>query len=155
MTRAKKKLILTGVVSSEDLEKRRRKIPTPGQKMNARCVMDWLLPIQDQFMVQRVHFHELEKQLEKEENTKEKSSLKEWMERENIHGDCSSVERTFSYVYPHREAVEWKRKYSVSNQRLSMRAPGEGEGRMFPESSRRDCQRFCLPGKGGRRKGDA
>ncbi len=133
MTRAKKKLILTGVVSSEDLEKRRRKIPTLEQKMNARCVMDWLLPIQDQFMVQRVHFHELEKQLEKEENTKEKSSLKEWMERESIHGDCSLVERTFSYVYPHREAVEWKRKYSVSElKRLSMRAPGEGERQDVP-----------------------
>ena len=55
------------------------------------------------------------------------------MERENIHGDCSLVERTFSYVYPHREAVEWKRKYSVSElKRLSMRAPGEGERQDVP-----------------------
>lgn len=126
MTRATKKLILTSVVSSEALHARRRKIPTLEQKMNARCVMDWLVPLLDQLPVQCIHFHELEKLLEKKEEKKEKLSLEEWMEQENIQGDCSLVEKTFSYVYPHREAASWKRKYSVSElKRLSMFAPGE------------------------------
>ena len=63
------------------------------------------------------------------------------MQKEEMQVDISPVKKAFSFVYPHREAAGWKRKYAVSElKKLSMmplageeeEALPEGEGLLIP-----------------------
>src|SRR5699024_3459848 len=65
----------------------------------------------------------------------------EYMQKEEMQVDISPVKKAFSFVYPHREAAGWKRKYAVSElKKLSMmplageeeEALPEGEGLLIP-----------------------
>lgn len=124
MTRAQKKLILTGVAKEEKLYEAQNGKDTAVSletKLAARSFMDWLLPIMAKLPVKKIHYHELEQHICLEEKKKESVSLEEYMQAEQMQMDSSSVEKSFSFLYPFREASAWKRKYSVSEiKKLSM-----------------------------------
>lgn len=83
--------------------------------------MDWLLPLLPKLPVKKIHFHQLEDLFLQEERKKEIRSLEEYMQQEEMQVDISPLKQAFSFVYPHREACGWKRKYSVSElKKLSM-----------------------------------
>ena len=134
MTRAKRKLILTGSIKAEDLEKGMR-ADIRSQKWRASSSMDWLLPIlADKFhscsseesksKVQGTNIDWLETKLvnwgeivsffEGKKKLEERFSYKNFINTIVISADDSVVEKAFSYKYPNRDATQWKRKYSVS-----------------------------------------
>ncbi len=128
MTRAERKLYLTGVVKREKAEEAKKKGRLSLEnKLAARSVMDWLLPMAEQLPAKRMQAVSLKKEREQAVEKKERPSLEAWMQREEMQLDTSRLKESFSYVYPHREASQWKRKYSVSElKRLSDTTP-EGE----------------------------
>ncbi len=131
MTRAQRKLILTGIARAEKIKEAESKVVQgeEGQipalslekKLAARSFMDWLLPLLAKLPVKKIHFHQLEDLFLQEERKKEIRSLEEYMQQEEMQVDISPLKQAFSFVYPHREACGWKRKYSVSElKKLSM-----------------------------------
>ena len=168
MTRAQRKLILTGTAKAEKIEKAQpaggtperperlsekitpeQSVTEPGKgdtlslekRLAARSFMDWLLPLLPKLPVKKVHFHELEGEFGGTEEKKRPLSLEEYMQKEEMQVDISPVKKAFSFVYPHREAAGWKRKYAVSElKKLSMmplageeeEALPEGEGLLIP-----------------------
>lgn len=133
MTRAQRKLILTGIAKADKIEEAenaqsRRPLLSQEKKLAAKSFMDWLLPLLPQLPVKKVHFHELEGEFFQEEQKKTAVSLEEYMNQEEMQGDISPVKQAFSFVYPYREAAGWKRKYAVSElKRLSMTPLSDGE----------------------------
>ena len=127
MTRAKRKLILTGIVKSEGIEAGIR-TNIQIQKWKASSSMDWLLPLlAKEFRVDEqkeqekkwlssklVSWSEIERFFIKEKKQKEKFSYQKLMQEYVFLQDDTAVEKAFSYEYPNREATKWKRKYSVS-----------------------------------------
>lgn len=127
MTRAQRKLILTGIAKSEKIKEAQSKaiwddaVLSLEKKLTARSFMDWLLPLLPKLPVKKIHFHQLEEEFRQEEKKKEIQSLEEYMKQKEMQVDISPLEKAFSFVYPHPMASEWKRKYSVSElKKLSM-----------------------------------
>ncbi len=137
MTRAKRKLILTGLIKAEELDKGIR-ASIQNQKWRATSSMDWLLPIlADRFrisgeerasnkMMQKdtldngwlnaslISWEKIVPFFEREKEQERTFSYKDFINNIVLPADESVVKRTFSYVYPNRDATKWKRKYSVS-----------------------------------------
>lgn len=127
MTRAQRKLILTGMTKETAIEAAGGWKLTLERKLAARSFMDWLLPLLPELPVRKVHFHELEKEFKPRQETKTALSLEEYMQQDEMQADTSPVEKTFSFVYPHREAFAWKRKYAVSELKSVSMTPVDGE----------------------------
>lgn len=127
MTRAQRKLILTGMTKETAIEAAGGWKLTLERKLAARSFMDWLLPLLPELPVRKVHFHELEEEFKPRQETKTALSLEEYMQQDEMQADTSPVEKTFSFVYPHREAFAWKRKYAVSELKSLSMTPVDGE----------------------------
>lgn len=122
MTRAKRKLILTGVIKSEELEAGMR-ASIQAQKWRAGSMMDWILPVMaEQFQntdkiwlkARLFSWSDIEELFDAREREKAAFSYRHFME-EYVEGqDSSLIKKAFSHVYPNMEATKWKRKYSVS-----------------------------------------
>lgn len=122
MTRAKRKLILTGLIKSEELEAGMR-ASIQAQKWRAGSMMDWVLPIMaEQFQntdkiwlkARLFSWSDIEELFDAREREKAAFSYRHFME-EYVEGqDSSLIKKAFSHVYPNMEATKWKRKYSVS-----------------------------------------
>ena len=122
MTRAKRKLILTGVIKSEELEAGMR-ASIQAQKWRAGSMMDWILPVMaEQFQntdkiwlkARLFSWSDIEEFFDAREREEVAFSYRHFME-EYVEGqDSSLIKKAFSHVYPNMEATKWKRKYSVS-----------------------------------------
>ena len=122
MTRAKRKLILTGVIKSEELEAGMR-ASIQAQKWRAGSMMDWILPVMaEQFRntdkiwlkARLFSWSDIEELFNAREREEATFSYRHFME-EYVEGqDSSLIKKAFSHVYPNMEATKWKRKYSVS-----------------------------------------
>lgn len=122
MTRAKRKLILTGLIKSEELEAGMR-ASIQAQKWRAGSMMDWILPIMaEQFQntdkiwlkARLFSWPDIEELFNAREREEAAFSYRHFME-EYVEGqDSSLIKKAFSHVYPNMEATKWKRKYSVS-----------------------------------------
>ena len=122
MTRAKRKLILTGLIKSEELEAGMR-ASIQAQKWRAGSMMDWILPIiSEQFQntdkiwlkARLFSWSDIEELFNAREREEAAFSYRHFME-EYVEGqDSSLIKKAFSHVYPNMEATKWKRKYSVS-----------------------------------------
>ena len=122
MTRAKRKLILTGVIKSEELEAGMR-ASIQAQKWRAGSMMDWILPVMaEQFQntdkiwlkARLFSWSDIEELFNAREREEATFSYRHFME-EYVEGqDSSLIKKAFSHVYPNMEATKWKRKYSVS-----------------------------------------
>ena len=122
MTRAKRKLILTGVIKSEELEAGMR-ASIQAQKWRAGSMMDWILPIMaEQFQntdkiwlkTRLFSWSDIEELFNAREREEVTFSYRHFIE-EYVEGqDSSLIKKAFSHVYPNMEATKWKRKYSVS-----------------------------------------
>ena len=122
MTRAKRKLILTGLIKAEELEAGMR-ASIQAQKWRAGSMMDWILPIiAEQFQnidkiwlkTRLFSWADIEDLFDAREKEKAVFSYRHFME-EYVEGqDSSQIKKAFSHVYPNMEATKWKRKYSVS-----------------------------------------
>lgn len=122
MTRAKRKLILTGLIKSEELEAGMR-ASIQAQKWRAGSMMDWILPIMaEQFQntdkiwlkARLFSWSDIEDLFDAREREKAAFSYRHFIE-EYVEGqDSSLIKKAFSHVYPNMEATKWKRKYSVS-----------------------------------------
>ena len=138
MTRAQRKLILTGIAKSEKIDAAEAGQTTDvsdvlipalslEKKLGARSFMDWLLPLLPKLPVKKIHFHQLEGEFLREEKGADVRSLEDYMQQEKMQLDVSPLEQAFSFEYPHREASGWKRKYSVSELKKLSMTPLEGE----------------------------
>ena len=122
MTRAKRKLILTGLIKSEELEAGMR-ASIQAQKWRAGSMMDWILSIMaEQFQntdkiwlkARLFSWSDIEELFNAREREEAAFSYRHFME-EYVEGqDSSLIKKAFSHVYPNMEATKWKRKYSVS-----------------------------------------
>lgn len=122
MTRAKRKLILTGVIKSEELEAGMR-ASIQAQKWRAGSMMDWILPVMaEQFQntdkiwlkARLFSWSDIEELFDAREREEAAFSYRHFIE-EYVEGqDSSLIKKAFSHVYPNMEATKWKRKYSVS-----------------------------------------
>ena len=122
MTRAKRKLILTGLIKAEELEAGMR-ASIQAQKWRAGSMMDWILPIMaEQFQntdkiwlkTRLFSWSDIEDLFDGREKEEAVFSYRHFME-EYVEGqDSSLIKKAFSHVYPNMEATKWKRKYSVS-----------------------------------------
>lgn len=122
MTRAKRKLILTGVIKSEELEAGMR-ASIQAQKWRAGSMMDWILPVMaEQFrntdkiwMKARLFsWSDIEELFNAREREEATFSYRHFIEKYVEGQDSSLIKKAFSHVYPNMEATKWKRKYSVS-----------------------------------------
>lgn len=148
MTRAQRKLILTGTIKESILDISYAQKESEGANLSARCFMDWIIPIiwkhpefqkyvadrisekplvhpgeADCLNIRMVHYHELEYEIEKEKNNanQEPVSLAQFMEQKEMQEDISIIQRSFEKKYPYQDATARKRKYSVSElKKISM-----------------------------------
>lgn len=122
MTRAKRKLILTGVIKSEELEAGMR-ASIQAQKWRAGSMMDWILPVMaEQFRntdkiwlkARLFSWPDIEELFNAREREEATFSYRHFIEKYVEGQDSSLIKKAFSHVYPNMEATKWKRKYSVS-----------------------------------------
>ena len=122
MTRAKRKLILTGVIKSEELEAGMR-ASIQAQKWRAGSMMDWILPVMaEQFRntdkiwlkARLFSWSDIEELFNAREREEARFSYRHFIEKYVEGQDSSLIKKAFSHVYPNMEATKWKRKYSVS-----------------------------------------
>lgn len=122
MTRAKRKLILTGVIKSEELEAGMR-ASIQAQKWRAGSMMDWILPVMaEQFRntdkiwlkARLFSWSDIEELFNAREREEATFSYRHFIEKYVEVQDSSLIKKAFSHVYPNMEATKWKRKYSVS-----------------------------------------
>lgn len=122
MTRAKRKLILTGVIKSEELEAGMR-ASIQAQKWRAGSMMDWILPVMaEQFRntdkiwlkARLFSWSDIEEIFNAREREEATFSYRHFIEKYVEGQDSSLIKKAFSHVYPNMEATKWKRKYSVS-----------------------------------------
>ena len=122
MTRAKRKLILTGLIKSEELEAGMR-ASIQAQKWRAGSMMDWILPIMaEQFQntdkiwlkARLFSWSDIEELFNAREREEATFSYRHFIEKYVEGQDSSLIKKAFSHVYPNMEATKWKRKYSVS-----------------------------------------
>ncbi len=142
MTRAQKKLILTGAVTTKEIEEKRSK-HSFFSKRQVQSSMEWILSVMAMhfnpenkteeflwFFLRTFLWKELEPDFTKEE-TEKAFSLGEYI-KENIgKADSAPVAKAFAYEYPNREAARWKRKYSVSELKTLSQIPVPGEEETF------------------------
>ena len=147
MTRAMRKLILTGVVEAKKLEEVKDMVSLPSPE-HGRTFMDWLLPVLSQAEWKGCTFYhgeDLEKILEDLSGGENSRGLKDLLgQEETARADADLVRKAFARTYPYRESVDWKRKYSVSElKKLAMQelpeedspaweVPGEEEETLVP-----------------------
>lgn len=122
MTRAKRKLILTGVIKLEELEAGMR-ASIQAQKWRAGSMMDWILPVMaEQFRntdkiwlkARLFSWSDIEELFNAREREEATFSYRHFIEKYVEGQDSSLIKKAFSHVYPNMEATKWKRKYSVS-----------------------------------------
>ncbi len=152
LTRAQKKLILTGVTKEKTLQN----LADQGEKINltgAMCYLDWILPAlsghpafanllanrrgkeaglpeekEDFLDVTLFHLGELEDCFDEEDGGQDLPPLEEVLADLIKDVDSSQVRKAFSREYPHRQATTMKRKYSVSElKKLSQIGPDQEE----------------------------
>ena len=162
MTRAKRKLILTGLIKTEQLDAG-EKVNIQNQKWRVSSIMDWLLPIlapelrvsgkSEDFntvthqkaltcrwlKARLVGWEEIMPFFEGERKQEEKFSYKEFINNVVLSSDESAVKKAFSFQYPNRDATQWKRKYSVSELKtLSQKVLPQEEPAYMSESELRE-----------------
>ena len=152
MTRAKKKLILTGLIKAEELESGvRTNIQT--RKWRAGSMMDWILPIMAKeiqhtekkwLRTKLLSWSDIETFFDRMEEESHSFSYRDFIEEFVSKQDSSAVERAFSYEYPNREATKWKRKYSVSELKSlsQITIPGEESVVYTPEEEESPIPQF-------------
>ena len=122
MTRAKRKLILTGVIKSEELEAGMR-ASIQAQKWRAGSMMDWILPVMAEpfrntdkigLKARLFSWSDIEELFNAREREEATFSYRHFIEKYVEGQDSSLIKKAFSHVYPNMEATKWKRKYSVS-----------------------------------------
>ena len=131
MTRAMRKLILTGVVEAKKLDEVKEMVSLPSPEQ-ARTFMDWLLPVLCQAEWKGCSFYhgeDLDKILEDLSAGDRAGGLADLLgQEETVHADADLVRKAFGRTYPYRESVDWKRKYSVSElKKLAMQELPEEE----------------------------
>ena len=143
MTRAKNRLVLTGVVRQSSIDQQNEHPLSYGDKIRARSFMDWLLPVffgsgcqvyedMSKYLTLR-HLNQLDFPDLPKEDSEGTDVLADMLSAADLPEDHSPVTRAFSYVYPYASSVTFKRKYSVSElKRMSMTAPSE-EGDSEPD----------------------
>ena len=131
MTRAMRKLILTGVVEAKKLDecKDMIRLPSPEQ---GRSYLDWILPVLSQAEwkgCSYYHGEDLERILEGLSGSQPVAGLDDLLKQEEtVEADVDRVRKAFDRSYPYRESVNWKRKYSVSElKKLAMQELPEEE----------------------------
>ncbi|MDO5145789.1 MAG: helicase-exonuclease AddAB subunit AddA [Eubacteriales bacterium] len=121
VTRAKERIILTGVIEQKKTEEKPPAVMTIEKKLSARCFLDWIWMEKDRLPIRLVHFHEIEQELVRKKETSEENRLWETLEKEGEQADLSHIKKSFAWEYPYRHMVDQKRKYSVSElKKLSM-----------------------------------
>ncbi len=137
MTRAEKKLFLTGAVTRKKLDASGDVTMNRSFKMSAVSYLDWLLPAildiphdQGEMKVRWSGWEDVKDRFDQEEMEERDLSLKEALKEAAQKVDDSPVRRAFSRTYPYRDAIGQKRKYSVSElKKLSqILLPGEDGG---------------------------
>ncbi|MBQ9156691.1 MAG: helicase-exonuclease AddAB subunit AddA [Eubacterium sp.] len=139
MTRAERKLILTGTVTEKMFEKHNKNSLSLEEKLKARSYMDWILPLmlgeEIRAEVSTRHIAQMGKLIADGAGQVKKADLSEILDQIPLPESSQLVEDAFSYVYLHTYAASWKRKYSVSElKKLAMQAPlgeEEEEERLF------------------------
>ncbi|MBR5047059.1 MAG: helicase-exonuclease AddAB subunit AddA [Eubacterium sp.] len=117
MTRAMRRLILTGVVEEKKLEEINEMIslPSPEHGIN---YLDWILPVLSREGWKGCSFYygrDLEDQIGRISGGERQESLEDLLKEEDlIRADTGPVRKAFGRIYPFRESVDLKRKYSVS-----------------------------------------
>ena len=134
MTRAEKKLILTGVVDRKKLDEGKDVIMNRSFKMAGRAFMDWLLPAvldiphnQEELQVRFAVWQDVEDRFADTVQKENAPDLWKFLESAVKEVDDTPVRRAFACEYPYRDTVGQKRKYSVSElKKLSqILLPGE------------------------------
>ncbi|MDY5497997.1 MAG: helicase-exonuclease AddAB subunit AddA [Anaerobutyricum sp.] len=123
MTRAKKKLILSGIVKQDVFEKKDMG-EEKRSKRTASSVMDWVLPLLSPYLKREkeapwlsaslVNWEMLKGNFDSGNSGQKTKTVREAVDALVENADASVVEKSFSYEYPNRKATKWKRKYSVS-----------------------------------------
>ena len=127
MTRARNRLILTGILRESMLEKHRNHPMSLYYKTRARCFLDWILPL-DLEESRILHLHHLSFPETSSVLNDRGEGLESLVKDLELPKDLSAVEKAFTYRYPYEDSVFLKRKYSVSElKKLSMTAPAEDE----------------------------
>ncbi len=137
MTRAEKKLLLTGAVTRKKLDESEEVTINRSFKMSAVSYLDWLLPAvldiphdQDQMQVRWSGWEDVKDRFGQEDGEETDISLEEALKMAAQKVDASPVRQAFSRSYPYQDAIGQKRKYSVSElKKLSqILLPGEDGG---------------------------
>ncbi|MDO4976429.1 MAG: helicase-exonuclease AddAB subunit AddA [Eubacteriales bacterium] len=131
MTRAQKKIILTGISNEKTLQS----VTEFGENIrpeDAKCMLDWVLPVlyQDGNWNSTTFFHDWEIQeiLSEREEMDQGNSLEVLRKDSRVtQARKDVVEKAFSYEYPYKDAITMKRKASVSElKKLAMKeSPGD------------------------------
>ena len=147
MTRAQKKLILTGVINEKKLQDNMGPFPSLDNKEKALNFMDWLLPVLsrhislqefyqirgaelqedadrgDFLQVSIKHQADVEEMFAAPDPEKEKGKALTSLEELVADVDTEPVRKAFARIYPHLAETTAKRKYSVSElKKMSMEA---------------------------------
>ena len=147
MTRAVRKVILTGVVEEKKLGEIKDMVRLPSPE-HGRSYLDWILPVlcrEGWKGVTFCHACDLQERMESLSGGERRKDLADLLREEETTGaDVEPVRKAFRRTYPYRESVDWKRKYSVSElKKLAMQdlpeeesaaweAPGTEEETLIP-----------------------
>ncbi len=133
MTRAQKKLILTGTKSKKKMEEFEEDGGKHMLAEDAKSFLDWVLPVLYDNgtwdKTQMVTYDDLKDWMEESQAMKDRRSLDELLSDKKMDNiDPNPVKKAFDRVYSHSECVDWKRKYSVSElKKLAMQRLPEEE----------------------------
>lgn len=129
MTRAQRRLILTGVTGDSMFKKHEKNQLSQAEKLAAGSFMDWMIPILDQVpqYCHMVQLHDLDAWMEEMSEESEGENVTDLLTEWPVTEDISPVEKAFEREYPYQDAVSRKRKYSVSElKKIAMKnLPGE------------------------------
>ena len=134
MTRAQKKLVLTGVVKEKKMEEVEEVGPTMSATQ-ASCYLDWLLPVLYEQTWQNCriyHYHEMIQCMQEEMIGRQSRSLEELVRlTEGV--DTSMVRRAYARSYPYEASVSCQRKFSVSELKKLWQLEHEEDGQTMDQ----------------------
>ncbi len=128
MTRAQKKLILTGTKSLKKIEEFEENGGSHMMPDEAKCLLDWILPVLyhdgSWNNLKKVTSNDLNEWVTGIQKQKEPHSLVDLFDSSKMKNvDAGVVKKAFHWKYAHEECIDWKRKYSVSElKKLAMQS---------------------------------
>ena len=140
MTRAKKKLILTGLLPQkikDDMEDEGLALTIPEK---ATSFLDWVLPVLFENTWKDCsfyHYHQIGDILHQISVKEEEKNLESLLELPQVkNASIAAIETAFSRRYPYEESIYQKRKFSVSElKKLSMLKLAEEESQFLEDPS--------------------